>query len=354
MKKKVLVGILFLACLILLVVIFKENLFINYVKQFISKRFVNNNDVTLDKVTVVDVTGLATGNEVSHICENFFETKYDENNHWKECTICKKKYDVTSHSYITTGTYGCSSTVGYQYNTCSCGYSYKLEKKQHTLSQVKPYGDSLIHYSICSVCGERFYKKEWLIETIIGSNLAVCHTSEGKIIGCGNSGTCSICGRYSSASKHNIFQKIDKEINIQVNNNTTTETFNIGCLTCGFKIGTAKIIKVKTGIYTYNYTFEYTINDNNYIPNEKGKLNLDSVKNYINVSNVSATQTGNTYSLSVTVTSKNTLSPGFYNEPFLWCDGYYNGEYIGLQVIPTKERRWISFRYSYSYFIFNS
>lgn len=42
-------------------------------------------------VTTVDLTGLATGSEVSHICSNYLVTKYDSTNHWKECSVCGKK-----------------------------------------------------------------------------------------------------------------------------------------------------------------------------------------------------------------------------------------------------------------------
>lgn len=306
-------------------------------RKNINENVLKTNETSSSDVTIVDVTNLATGDEASHICENFFKTKYDENSHWKECTVCKNKYNIANHSYTTTGTYGCSTAIGYQYNSCSCGYSYRLEKKQHTVSQIKPYPDSLVHYSTCTVCGEAFSnKKEWQIEIITGATSGLCHTSDGKIIGCGNSGTCSLCGRYASANKHNIFQRIDKETNISINGNTTIETYNLGCTTCGFKIGTAKITRIKTGTNTYNYTFQYTITDNNYVQNEKGRLDNSSYINQISISNISKSQNGNTYTLSATITSKNTLPPGFYTQPFLWCDGYYKGEYIGLQVWSTK------------------
>ena len=128
-------------------------------------------------VTTIDLTGIAAGTDAGH--NHIYERKYDSTNHWEECVICNKKINVVNHNYTTTGTYSCSESSGYQYNVCSCGYSYRLPKKEHTLDDIyRPYEDSLTHYQNCTECGQNISKGE-------------CKTALEQRIGCGGvEGTC--------------------------------------------------------------------------------------------------------------------------------------------------------------------
>lgn len=49
----------------------------------------NNNSFSAE-TTTVDITGLATGTEISHDCNKYLLTKYDTSNHWQQCSICGK------------------------------------------------------------------------------------------------------------------------------------------------------------------------------------------------------------------------------------------------------------------------
>lgn len=60
-----------------------------------------------DAVTVIDVTGLATGEETSHDCQKYLTTKYDDNNHWQECTVCGNKFDIEKHVLNESGNFSC-------------------------------------------------------------------------------------------------------------------------------------------------------------------------------------------------------------------------------------------------------
>ena len=56
---------------------------------------------TTSDITIIDLTGLVSGGVIEHDCSNYLTNKYDDTAHWKECTIpgCKKRYDVTNHTY---------------------------------------------------------------------------------------------------------------------------------------------------------------------------------------------------------------------------------------------------------------
>lgn len=74
----------------------------------------------------VDASTLVVGDDVSHVCSYFLATKYDSQHHWKECTLCGKKYDIEDHTLTDAGwTYGDNRCLSANVHTnkCSCGYS---------------------------------------------------------------------------------------------------------------------------------------------------------------------------------------------------------------------------------------
>ena len=144
--------------------------------------------------TTIDVTGLASGSETSHDCNKYLTNKYNSTQHWKECSLCGKVIGSKSnHSLHTTGTYGCDSSTGYQYNSCNCGYSIRLTKKPHNpTGKWLAYSSShCSHIMFCSDCGVEVKRER-------------CKNASGQVLGCltGISGICATCGGYVDGSHH--------------------------------------------------------------------------------------------------------------------------------------------------------
>lgn len=198
--------------------------------------------------TTVDLTGLATGAEVSHDCNKYIATKYDTVQHWQECSICNKVYGaVSNHSYTTTGTAGCANAYGYQYNTCSCGYSYQLPKTPHTDPGTwYPCGDRNQHYRRCTTCNQ------WTISEY-------CKNSSGQEIGCrtGIEGDCVYCGAHRYGYKHGLISSI--ATSSVAEGYTITNTGYLGCAdNCGINFGDYTITSVRQNDTYVKYSMNLT------------------------------------------------------------------------------------------------
>lgn len=153
-----------------------------------------------DDITTVDLTDLFTGDASSHDCNDYLVSKYDSTNHWKECSVCKKKFDVVAHNIVDNGWSMGSANVCNPNNkhrfSCSCGYSYTSVKgrKSHHLTPMQNTA-AYIAGSICDVC---YYSPS-------GHH---CVKSDGSLISCKNLGTCKICGYTYTVPYHHVKELI--------------------------------------------------------------------------------------------------------------------------------------------------
>ena len=78
-----------------------------------------------NNTTTIDVTGLASGSETSHNCNKYLITKYDDKQHWQQCSICGKVIgNKSNHSFKTYYTMGDSCHIdNRKVQSCDCGYS---------------------------------------------------------------------------------------------------------------------------------------------------------------------------------------------------------------------------------------
>ncbi len=167
---------------------------------------------TANEVTIIDVTDLEDNGNLEH--EHIFKTIYDENKHWEECKICRKKNNEASHTYKTTwaeGKESCVSTNSYT-ATCSCGYSYIGHKpcvwdgkSYYPLSSHK-------HTKKCKVCGlyimYSYYMNTYgsgrLYEIKETETTEYCYSSSGLKLDCSVSGRCYKCSGSYVVNKHRL------------------------------------------------------------------------------------------------------------------------------------------------------
>ncbi len=128
---------------------------------------------------------LASETTVEHICSNYYVSKYDTTNHWNECSICKKKYNVVAHTYTETWTMGDSCSSANKCNhICSCGYSYQTNnnREHKNIGDLNVNINEFVHYKLCLDCKNYIVSKR-------------CTKEDGSQISCTNLGTCTVCGR---------------------------------------------------------------------------------------------------------------------------------------------------------------
>ena len=189
------------------------------------------------KSTIIDLTDLATGKEISHDCNLYLNTQYDTAQHWKECSVCHKKFNIASHSYKDNGWTGgnannCASTNVHQFS-CSCGYGYTntAGRKDHTWSDVHYQNDWYNPLRTCLYCHANIFVHD-------------CKKSNGSLISCSNPGTCALCGHTYIAYHRDI------------------NPSDIGphyCFKCGRYLGTVTSLTMSNpyeGRYVYNVTVQ--------------------------------------------------------------------------------------------------
>lgn len=151
----------------------------------------------------VDLTGLVTGSEsIEHNC--IWERKYDENNHWEECSICGKIQNQEAHNKIYVGgEYTCKSTEPDRYETCSddCGYSQLIPKPAH-ISDGKWYKYDTYHYRICKNCKVYMPGEEQC--TFQLQDGTVVKKGDSRIHEAGDGAKCLVCGNTSNIKQHMI------------------------------------------------------------------------------------------------------------------------------------------------------
>lgn len=152
-------------------------------------------DVIAANETIIDCTDLFVGDVISHDCTKYLGTKYNGTYHWNECTICNKKFNITSHRFSQYWTMGNSCHPNNKLrHICSCGYSYDTNNTRGHAGIVMNM-DSGIHQYSCTGCG------------VALSNQEAHYNSRRQLIGCrtGITGTCAVCGRYCGLYDHNQY-----------------------------------------------------------------------------------------------------------------------------------------------------
>ena len=171
----------------------------------------NTNSNATDVVVgdLFDLTDFYTGAVASHNCSDYLKKVYDGNNHWNQCTVCEKKYDIKAHSYTKMGSDSCGWWNSGETRYCAeCGYQ-TVYKRAHTDDKSKwcTRPDQKYHYYKCTYCDS------------YGSVAQNCVDSKGNMITCAG-GTCAICG-YTYGATHTQF------------NSRNGESNTISCSKCG-------------------------------------------------------------------------------------------------------------------------
>ncbi len=180
-----------------------------------------------DKVDTVNLTGLSTGENVTHTC--MYERKYNNEKHWEECFICHTVREEQNHTKAISGKYGCAGGLGYQREYCEdgCGYSKELPKQPHTPSEWRQDYNRHDHIKACTVCGNQTARTK-------------CRNENGELLGCatGITGTCATCGLEYNVIEHSYHFDSGK------------------CNGCGKKILEYTSSSEKVGPYTTRITWK--------------------------------------------------------------------------------------------------
>lgn len=275
-------------------------------------------DAQAAESTIIDITGLATGAETSHDCNKYLTSKYNESQHWQECTVCGKIVGSKSnHSFTTTGTAGCNLGLGYQYRQCSCGYSYRLDKTPHSHNgSWIACSDRHGHYQYCTQCG-------------IWTQYGNCVNASGQRLGCstGISGTCVVCHAYRDGSKHAVI--VCSQTRYQVSGTTIATGGNLVCQDCHAVLGQYSITTYKVSANQSKAVLDASTYFN--IPSvTMNSGNCNSIaQNGVTFQVTSLSQSGNNiHSEAVVNYNSSILAPAEY-EIHLATGGFSNSSFVG-------------------------
>lgn len=138
----------------------------------------------------VDITGLETGVDVQH--NHILIQQNDQTNHWKECVICHKKFNIHQHNIVGSGSENmCNSWI---IESCQdCGYEksrqhvgHKLVLQSNRFTNTATYWHSKYE---CRVCKQQTCEADDGTESI-----EWCTDSSGNRINCANHKKCVVCG----------------------------------------------------------------------------------------------------------------------------------------------------------------
>ncbi len=232
---------------------------------------------------------------------------YDENKHWKECTICGEKCDEISHSYIRTWALGyesCYYTNSYT-DVCSCGYSRNGTKACVWNGSSYIGWSDRNHDKKCSVCNYCIrHQYNWNNKLYEYTGAEDCYTSSGVRLDCTHQGQCNKCKTMRYTNEHRINQTANNELK---------------CIVCGGKYGeiTNRVITTDNAQVSPTYTIETTINlmngaTYNSLAGVMGNTEAFDIKEQKLVNKISSTQ----FIISTRVRIKNTIK---YPENCICC-----------------------------------
>lgn len=135
---------------------------------------------------------------------------YDNTNHWEECIVCNEKRNLKTHIITTKWANGqetCNNNNSYT-KSCSCGYSEIGHRPCVWKGEYYSPDDQKLHARICSVCKTEIKYSYYLNTYGVGKIYSAeyennkdpracwrqkCSRSNGSMINCLDTGTCSIC-----------------------------------------------------------------------------------------------------------------------------------------------------------------
>ena len=183
----------------------------------------------------IDVTNLYLGNVISHNCTLYLGTNYDSTNHWDECTICGKKFNIASHSYSSYWTLGNSCSPSNKLkHICNCGYFYETANTRN-------------HSAIINFCNTAYCARACSVCYNVTQYFGTAHYDVyGRKLGCttGISGTCRNCGIFWNTQHSG-----------HINYDYYTGSHIEGCFACG-----ARLVNSNTCSFSYLGTSFYLIN----------------------------------------------------------------------------------------------
>lgn len=186
----------------------------------------------------VDITGLETGLDVQH--SHILIQQNDQTNHWKECVICHKKFNIQQHNIVSSGSGNmCNSWI---IESCQvCGYEKSRHHVGHELVlQSNRFTNTATYWHSkyeCRVC------KQLTCEADDGTkSIEWCTDSSGNRISCANRKKCVVCGYdysqqmyISHATEGQIYgaasEKMDAEHSGPINT-----PLEVQCRSCGVKV----------------------------------------------------------------------------------------------------------------------
>lgn len=145
----------------------------------------------LSNSTVIDCTDLFAGTVISHDCSKYLSPKKNTSQHWNECVVCGKKYNVSNHNYTQYWTLGNSCNPNNKLlASCSCGYNYTVSNNTRSHNLVLS-STQYQHGYCCTSC------QNWF-------NTVDHYDSYGNLLRCGiRIGNCVGCGRYIGVHEGN-------------------------------------------------------------------------------------------------------------------------------------------------------
>ena len=179
--------------------------------------------------------------------------QHDEEQHWKECSVCHDKIEVENHSG---GTATCTakavcSTCGTAYGELAA-HNYQETVDAQYLKSVATCTSPAIYYKSCSVCGaastDTFEYGETAAHSYVQQHDAeqhweecsVCHTKINEAVHSGGTATCtakavcSTCGTaYGELAAHNYQETVDAQYLKSVATCTSPAIYYKSCSVCG-------------------------------------------------------------------------------------------------------------------------
>ncbi|MCI8291031.1 MAG: hypothetical protein HFJ25_02075 [Clostridia bacterium] len=265
-----------------------------------------NSNKAIEKVndiTIIDVTGLSTGEEANH--EHIFKTQYDDDNHWKECILCKNKIDLKEHSYIdlgwTQGNYNSCSEENMHEYICNCGkkYSVSTGRKSHTWVIIQN-ESTYQYYTRCSICSH--YKESHK-----------CRKNDGSEINCNNLGRCILCNYTYTKARHSYDGQ----------NKTELYEKKAYCSMCNMFLGDINYnykTRESNGNIKHYTSITFPNGSTNIINNDYNKTNDNSTINIVNKNTINEL----TWNCEQTITYKS------YSEKEQWVRSYCNVNINGI------------------------
>lgn len=162
----------------------------------------------------INVTSLIAGGDAH---EHIYTSKYDNNYHWQQCTICDNVINKKAHTIETIGNAATCDTLiilGKEICTDNCGYSKQIEHLEHIRPENPEWTnlDGVYHASYqCERCGGEgnnalLERHTFNINGEILDNVQI--NQKGIDIHSLGTLTCTICGLDVDLSKHYILTEM--------------------------------------------------------------------------------------------------------------------------------------------------